>query len=122
MKRLQKGEIIFLLILAVTCVSLVFVSCTENQRARGWGGEMTINLEKGEKLVNVTWKESDMWILTRPMRAGETNEVYIFKEKSTFGVMEGEITIIESGGLKPTSYVEPKPIEWFGEIQTFKIN
>jgi hypothetical protein len=40
------------------------------------------------------------------MRAGEQNEIYKFKEKSTFGVMQGEITIVESGGSKPTSYLD----------------
>ncbi len=56
---------------------------------------MTINLEKGEKLVNVTWKDADMWILTRAIREGEREEIYKFTEKSTFGVMQGEITIVE---------------------------
>ena len=69
-------------------------------------------------VVNVTWKDTDMWILTRPMRAGDIPEVYKFKEKSTFGVMEGEITIVESGGIKPTSYLHEwtdigNPPEWF---------
>lgn len=34
-------------------------SCTENQRARQFGGTITIELPPGEKLVMATWKETD---------------------------------------------------------------
>ena len=95
----------FGMILLIAAILPLTVSCTENQRAKAWGGSMTINLEPNQKLVNVTWKEGDMWILTRPMRAGEINETYKFGEKSTFGLMEGTVTIVETGGLKPISYV-----------------
>lgn len=95
---MKKGEIIFLSILFLACAALVFSSCTDNQRAKSWGGKMTINLEPGQKVVNVTWKRGDMWILTRPMRAGETPETYKFIENSTWGVLQGEATIIESLG------------------------
>lgn len=91
----QKREIIFLSILFVACVALVFTSCTNNQRSKTFGGKMTINLEKGQKLVNATWKDTDLWILTRPMREGEREEYYKFREKSTYGLLEGEITIVE---------------------------
>jgi hypothetical protein len=109
-----------IMMIIIVGISFMATSCTENGRAKGWGGSMTVNLEPNEKLLNVTWKDADMWILTRPMRAGETSEVYKFKEKSTFGVMEGQITIVESGGTKPISYmdksttaemeIQPKPI------------
>jgi hypothetical protein len=94
-QKLQKGEIIFLSILFVACVAIVFASCTNNQRAKKWGGEMTINLEKGQKLVNATWKDADLWILTRPMKEGEREEYYTFTEKSTYGLLEGKIIIVE---------------------------
>lgn len=43
--------------LVLGVISLVlFGSCTENARVKQWGGEGTINLPKGRKLVNVTWK------------------------------------------------------------------
>jgi len=87
-----------ILMILIVGISFVATSCTENTRAKRWGGSMTVTLDSHQKLVNVTWKDSHMWILTRPMRVGETNEVYTFKEKSTYGVMEGTITIVESGG------------------------
>jgi len=94
MKNFKKGKIF--LALVIMCGALVFASCTKNTRARAWGGEMTISVPAGQKLVNVTWKENDVWILTRPMRTDESPETYSFYEKSKWGLMEGEIKLIES--------------------------
>jgi hypothetical protein len=72
----------------------MLVSCTENTRARVWGGSQTIQLEKGVRLVNVTWKEgSDLWILTK--KDTTKASTYSFSEKSNLGVMEGQVIIIE---------------------------
>lgn len=71
----------------------------DNQRARLIGGTMTVELPPNEKLVTVTWKTTDgshsFWYLTRPMRTGEVPETYKFKEKSTFGLLEGTVIIKE---------------------------
>ena len=64
--------------------------------AKNFGGDYTISLPKGQKLVNVTWKDTDLWYLTKPMTESDKAETYSFKEDSTFGVMEGTVTIIES--------------------------
>ena len=60
---------------------LALASCTDNQRAKNYGGTYTIDLPKGEKLVNVTWKgESDIWYLTRPMTATDSAVTYTFRQ------------------------------------------
>jgi hypothetical protein len=72
------------------------LSCTQNQMARQFGGTEVINLNQGDRLVNVTWKGkegTDLWILTKKDTTAPTQ--YSFKEKSNFGIMEGEIIIIE---------------------------
>jgi hypothetical protein len=74
---------------------VVLCGCTQNARTKSFGGTMSVQLDKGQKLVNVTWKEGNMWYLTRPMRDGETNETYIFKEKSSYGMMEGTVLFNE---------------------------
>lgn len=61
---------------------------------RGLGGSMTLTLEPGEKLEEITWKSDSLWYLTRPMRDGEEAETHIFKQSSNFG-FEGTVTIIE---------------------------
>ena len=65
----------------VAALALVMVSCTENQRAKSFGGTYYVDLPAGEKLVNVTWKsESDLWYLTRKMTVKDSAETYTFKQ------------------------------------------
>lgn len=62
-----------------------------------WGGSMTIELPKGQKLEEITWKgDSDLWYLTRPMREDEVAETHTFQQETEFGVFEGTVTIIET--------------------------
>jgi hypothetical protein len=70
-------------------------SCTENNRVKNWGGDGTLTLPKGQKLINVTWKESQIWYLTRPMTPQDSCQIYTFHESSSWGVMEGTYTIVE---------------------------
>jgi len=87
-----------LLLTSLTAAAIVLLSsCTENERARSFGGTQTVDLPVKTKLVNVTWKDnSNMWILTRPMREDETPETHTFSEKANFGVMEGSVIFKES--------------------------
>ena len=84
-----------LLILLIILMGVTVLSCTENIRARNFGGATTLQLPKGEKLINVTWKEADLWYLTRPMNATDTAVTYAFREESSFGIFKGVITIKE---------------------------
>lgn len=77
-------------------LGVMVTSCTENSRVKNWGGEGTINLPKGRKLVTVTWKETQVWYLTRPMTSNDVAETYQFQEESSWGVMEGTYTIVET--------------------------
>lgn len=77
-------------------LGVIITSCTENERVKAWGGEGTIKLPKGKKLVNVTWKETQIWYLTRNMDSNDVAETYEFHEESSYGVIEGTYKIIES--------------------------
>lgn len=77
-------------------VIVMLGSCTENSRVKSFGGEGTINLPKGRKLVNVTWKETQVWYLTRPMTSTDVAETYQFHEESSWGMVEGTYNIIET--------------------------
>ena len=59
-------------------------------------GDMTLELEPGQKLEMITWKEDSLWYLTRPMRDDEEPETHTFQQSSEFGVFEGTVTIVES--------------------------
>lgn len=84
------------IILAIAIVGAILCGCTEHGMARKFGGSMTVNLPKGQKLLEATWKESSLWYLTEPMDSGYEPKTKIFRENSRFGVWEGEITFIES--------------------------
>lgn len=78
-------------------ISILLVSgCTTNQRAKQWGGTMIINLPANQKLVNATWKNDDMWYLTRPMAKDEEPITSEFIEDSSFGIIEGKVVFVES--------------------------
>jgi hypothetical protein len=73
----------FILILVAT----IMTGCTDNQRAKAFGGTMTVNLEENEVLVNATWKEAQLWILVKDTT---TNQLE-FREYSSFGLVEGKV-------------------------------
>ena len=52
--------------------------------------------EAGQRLVEITWKDANLWILTEPMDSDYIPKTKTFYEKSQFSIMEGSITIIES--------------------------
>ena len=83
---------IFALITSV----LIFTACTENSRVKNFGGEGTINLPVGRKLINITWKEDQIWYLTRPMDSTDVAETYKFHEESSWGAIEGTYNIVET--------------------------
>ena len=65
------------------------LSSCEQYITRQYGGNTTIKLEKGEKLIEATWKgEGDLWYLVEPMDSDYTPKTKVFKE--------GSVTFIES--------------------------
>ena len=82
-----------LVVLVLFCV--ILTGCTSKERARTFGGVDTINLPENTKLVNATWKETNLWYLTRPSKPGELGETYTFKEDSSYGLAEGTVVIVE---------------------------
>jgi len=70
-------------------VMVVMSSCTENARARHFGGTEELTLKPNEKVLNVTWKDNEMWICTQDTITG----VVYFREKSSWGVIEGTVVI-----------------------------
>ena len=80
-------------LMAMTAIALS--GCTENKRAKEYGGEMMIEVPKDRKVVTATWKDSQLWYLTRPRKQGERAETWVLQEKSNFGWMEGKIQFVE---------------------------
>lgn len=92
MKALKKSLLATFLICIIT---LFCVGCTQQSMTREYGGSMEITLPPNEKLEVITWKDDELWYLTRPMRENEEAEIHIYQESSSWGIMEGTVTIIE---------------------------
>lgn len=76
-------------ILFAIIIVIISASCTQNSRARNFGGKEEMKLKDNERLINITWKDTDMWLLTEDT----ITKVKYFRESSSFGVWEGEIKI-----------------------------
>lgn len=90
---------IFLILVAVILIANL-CSCTDNQRARQWGGKQVVEIKQDYKLVSCQWKhndgDEDLWILITPMEPGDKPKTSYFVEKSNWGLLEGEIEFHES--------------------------
>lgn len=75
-------------ILVSSIIIMGIFSCTDNTMVRRYGGNEEVALKKNEKLLNVSWKEEDLWVLT----IDTTTQIKYFREKSRLGVFEGEIS------------------------------
>lgn len=84
-----------LLIIGVLLTLVLTTGCGQ-YAAKNLGGTSEERLPENTKLINATWKGTNLWILTRPMQAQETAETYEFRESSVFGVMEGKVVIKET--------------------------
>lgn len=78
----------FKLMLTILFVVSLF-GCTHNQRARRYGGKEYLQLKQNEVLINITWKESNMWVLTKDT----ISNIKYFRESSSWGIWQGEIII-----------------------------
>ena len=76
-----------LTMVAITLLALV--SCTDNQRARSFGGTETVKLGANEKFINITWKQDNLWVIVQDTVTGN----YYAREKSNFGVLQGKVVI-----------------------------
>ena len=89
-------KILILFVCIALVASLFLTSCTTQEMAKNFGGDMVVELDPGEKLEMITWKDDSLWYLTRPMRADEFAETHVFEQSSAWGMFEGTVTVIES--------------------------
>lgn len=86
-----------ILILA-TCM-IAFTGCSENSRAKAFGGTMNFEVPSDQAFVNVTWKDESLWVLTKDRAVTDTDySTYHFIEDSSGGWFEGDVIIKQ---LKP---------------------
>lgn len=57
--------LMFLVFMLTFACVIQFSGCTELDQARYYGGTATKELPKGEVLMEATWKDSELWVLTK---------------------------------------------------------
>jgi len=82
----------FVMILIITVVSLN--SCDQSI-TRTMGGITKIELEHGERLIEVTWKDDNIWYLVEPMDSDYVPKTKTFKESSRIGMLKGKVIFYE---------------------------
>lgn len=80
--------------LVLVLLAIGLASCN-NWQARYAGGTQNVEVTQGQAVVNVTWKDDSLWVLTRQRRADEAPQKYEFKEYSNVGVLEGTVVLTE---------------------------
>lgn len=90
---MKKVIAIFAIVAAIAAV--VYMSSCQSC-TRTMGGTTTIRLEKGEKLIETTWKGDNIWYLVEPMEDDYVPKRKVFKESSNAGLLEGQVIFIET--------------------------
>ena len=67
---------------------LSICSCTKQSITRNFGGTMYIDLPAGQELMEATWKDDNLFYLTRPMSNDYKPVMKTFKESSSWGTFE----------------------------------
>lgn len=96
MKRLTYNESRAVFGILLFLISFAATACTDNQRAKAFGGTITIPVPCDQSVFDVTWKGEDLWYATQPANAGWRPETKHFKEYSSYGMIEGEVILVES--------------------------
>lgn len=86
---------LFTVLNALGFLSLILSSCTENTRAKKYGGTMTVDLPPNTKFVSATWKDETLWYIYRNRKNDETPETTTMREDSRFGIIEGKVQFVE---------------------------
>jgi len=75
---------------------VAMTACTDNQRAKVFGGSMSVQVPCDQQVFDVTWKGEDLWYATQPAPSGWTPQSKRFTEYSSYGMIQGEVVLNES--------------------------
>lgn len=82
-----------ILVILAIATALSLTGC--QYATKNLGGTTEITLDKNQKLQEITWKDDDLWILTREARYDEYSEDYKFYQKSDYK-LEGAVVLHEN--------------------------
>ena len=87
--------VIMVVFMVAVIVAALVIFFRPQSVSKSLGGTTTITLDPGLKLEEITWKDNDLWYLTRPMRADEHAETHTFQQSSNLGILQGTVIIVE---------------------------
>ena len=77
-----------LTIIGLILLCFTICGCTQNVATKQFGGVMEMDLPANKKLINITWKQDQIWYLIRDRHADEPVENYEFIEKKYPNLIE----------------------------------
>jgi len=80
----------------MTLILFTLLACTDNQRTKAFGGEMTVQIPCDQTVFDVTWKGEDLWYATQPAGQGWQPQKKVFTEYSSYGLVEGRVILQEA--------------------------
>jgi hypothetical protein len=84
-------------LILVGLIILIFAHRQKISDAHRWNTARTVMLPQGRKIVGATWKDNNLWVLTRPAAEIEiSDEVMYLDEHSGWGVLSGHIVLQET--------------------------
>ena len=89
---MRKMKVLLLALITMLAIS----ACTENQRARSFGGTLKVQVEPGYKVTMATWKGEDLFYMMEEMEPTYVPKKKVLKEDATWGVIESKVVFIES--------------------------
>lgn len=92
--------VIMVVFMVAVIVAALVIFFRPQSVSKSLGGTTTVTLDPGLKLEEITWKDNDLWYLTRPMRADEHAETHTFQQSSNLGILQGTVIIIEQNRNK----------------------
>lgn len=80
----------------IVLLSIFVLSSCDQVISRQFGGDVTIEVPKGQKVTMATWKNTDLFYMTEDMEDGYVPKKKYLRESSTAGILESTVTFIES--------------------------
>lgn len=80
-------------------LGIIFLGCTLLRHTqwgtRHFGGSYDMEITPNQKLITIAWKDSNLWVLTKPMKKEDVAETYTLSESSNYGIFQGTVTMKE---------------------------
>lgn len=78
----------------VAAIALMLAGC-DQMTTRHFGGTTTVQLPCGEKFINASWKENNIWYATRPATVSDNFHTIVYRESSIAGILQGKVMFYE---------------------------